>query len=183
MAFHSCVKRTYCVHAAYMPRTCIPIICHVSRFDYVLSFIQQFGLNLQYICEGVQSFLSASLHCYAVISFKLPANALPITSEVGLPLLQLVPVQHFSQASVWYLSSLNFLLKYQRTNGPVNAHLTFSCIPTTVKREKGQHQFFRCSRAANSVVPDRIWPNFELIKALIYVIITCKYVKDLIKNS
>ena len=59
----------------------------------------------------------------------------------------------------------------------------FPVITTTVKQEKGQHQFFRCSRAANSVVHDQIWPNFKLIKALIYVIITCKYEKDLIKNS
>ena len=29
----------------------------------------------------------------------------------------------------------------------------------------------------------RIWPNFELIQALIHVLITCKYVKDPIKNS
>ena len=29
----------------------------------------------------------------------------------------------------------------------------------------------------------RIWPNFELIQALIHVIITCKYEKDPIKNS
>ena len=28
-----------------------------------------------------------------------------------------------------------------------------------------------------------IWPNFELIQALMYVIITCKYEKDPIKNS
>ena len=28
-----------------------------------------------------------------------------------------------------------------------------------------------------------IWPNFKLIQALMYVIITCKYEKDLIKNS
>ena len=28
-----------------------------------------------------------------------------------------------------------------------------------------------------------IWPNFELIKALMYVIITCKYEKDPIKNN
>ena len=27
-----------------------------------------------------------------------------------------------------------------------------------------------------------IWPNFELIQALMYVINTCKYEKDLIKN-
>ena len=29
----------------------------------------------------------------------------------------------------------------------------------------------------------RIWPNFKLIQALMYVIITCKYEKDLIENS
>ena len=28
-----------------------------------------------------------------------------------------------------------------------------------------------------------IWPNFELIQALMYVIITCQYEKDPIKNS
>ena len=28
-----------------------------------------------------------------------------------------------------------------------------------------------------------IWPNFGLIQALMYVIITCKYEKDPIKNS
>ena len=43
--------------------------------------------------------------------------------------------------------------------------------------------FFRCSRAANSVVHDRIRPNFELMQALMYVIVTCKYKKDPIKNS
>ena len=30
---------------------------------------------------------------------------------------------------------------------------------------------------------DLIWPNFKLIQALMYVIITCKYEKDLIKNN
>ena len=29
----------------------------------------------------------------------------------------------------------------------------------------------------------RIWPNFELIQALMHVLITCKYEKDTIKNS
>ena len=43
--------------------------------------------------------------------------------------------------------------------------------------------FFWRSRAANSVVCGRIWPNFELIQALMYVIVTCKYEKDTIKNS
>ena len=58
----------------------------------------------------------------------------------------------------------------------------FPGINTTVKREKGQHRCFRCSRAVNPVVLDGIWPNFKLIQALVYVSATCKYEKDLIKN-
>ena len=38
-------------------------------------------------------------------------------------------------------------------------------------------------RAVNSVVRGRIWLNFKLIQALMYVIITCKYEKDPIKNN
>ena len=37
--------------------------------------------------------------------------------------------------------------------------------------------------AANSVVCGQILSNFEFIQALMYVIATCKYEKDLIKNS
>ena len=42
--------------------------------------------------------------------------------------------------------------------------------------------FFMRSRAANSVVGGRIWPNFELIQALMHVMVTCKYEKDPIKS-
>ena len=42
--------------------------------------------------------------------------------------------------------------------------------------------FFRCSRAANSVVHGRISPNFEFIQAFMYIIITCKYEMNPIKN-
>ena len=49
--------------------------------------------------------------------------------------------------------------------------------------KKWKHQFFRRLRAANSMVCGRIWPNFKLIQALMYVIITCKYEKDPIKNN
>ena len=42
--------------------------------------------------------------------------------------------------------------------------------------------FFIRSRAANSVVGGRIRPNFELIEALMHVIVTCKYEKDPIKS-
>ena len=49
--------------------------------------------------------------------------------------------------------------------------------------KKWKHQFFRRLRAVNSVVHGRIWPNFKLIQALMYVVITCKYEKDPIKNN
>ena len=42
---------------------------------------------------------------------------------------------------------------------------------------------FRHLRAAKYVVRGRIWPNFKLIQALMYVIITRKYEKDIIKNN
>ena len=41
--------------------------------------------------------------------------------------------------------------------------------------------FFRRSRAANSVVHGRISPNFDLIQALMYIIVTCKYGMNPIK--
>ena len=44
---------------------------------------------------------------------------------------------------------------------------------------------FRHSRAAtcNSVVSGQIWPEFDLIQALMHVPITCKYQKDRIQNN
>ena len=43
--------------------------------------------------------------------------------------------------------------------------------------------FFRRSRAANSAVGDQIRPKFELVQALMHVIVTCKYEKEWMKNS
>ena len=43
--------------------------------------------------------------------------------------------------------------------------------------------FFIRSRAANSAVLGPIWPNFELVRDVIDVLITCKYEEDLIKNE
>ena len=65
-------------------------------------------------------------------------------------------------------------------------------IETRTTDKKRQHRFppllvygdfFRRSRAANSAVGGLIWPNFELLPALMHVIVTCKYEKDRMKNS
>ena len=38
-------------------------------------------------------------------------------------------------------------------------------------------------RRTNSVVRGQIWPNSKLIQDLMYIIVTCKYENDPIKNS
>ena len=43
--------------------------------------------------------------------------------------------------------------------------------------------FSRCSRAANSAVLGPIWQNFELVRDVMNVLVTCKYEEDPIKNE
>ena len=43
--------------------------------------------------------------------------------------------------------------------------------------------FFRRSKAANSAAGGPISPKLELVRALMHVIIACKYEKDQMKNS
>ena len=43
--------------------------------------------------------------------------------------------------------------------------------------------FSRRSRAANSAVLGPIWPNFELVRDVMNVLVTCKYEEDPIKNK
>ena len=43
--------------------------------------------------------------------------------------------------------------------------------------------FSRRSRAANSFVLGPIWPNFELVRVVINVLVTCKFEEDPIKNE
>ena len=55
-------------------------------------------------------------------------------------------------------------------------------VMTTFSPLKVYGIFFRRLRAANSIVHGRISLNFELIQALMYIIITCKYEMNPIKN-
>ena len=51
-------------------------------------------------------------------------------------------------------------------------------------REKVETMFFFIITLSFTMeTSDWIWPNFNLIQALVYVIITCKYEKDQIKKS
>ena len=43
--------------------------------------------------------------------------------------------------------------------------------------------FFQRSRAANTAVLGPIWPNFEIIRDVRDVLVTCKYDEDPIKNE
>ena len=48
---------------------------------------------------------------------------------------------------------------------------------------KSMGNFFRRSRAANSVVSGPIWPKFELVRDFMHALDTCKYKKDPTKNN
>ena len=50
-------------------------------------------------------------------------------------------------------------------------------------KKKWRHRFPIITLSVTMETSGRIWPNVELIQALMYVIITCKYEKDQIKNS
>ena len=73
------------------------------------------------------------------------------------------------------------ICQQKRTSSPKGNDAHLRAIIQSEKKWK--HQFFRHLRAANYVVRGRIWPNFKHIPALMYVIITCKYEKDPIKNN
>ena len=51
-------------------------------------------------------------------------------------------------------------------------------------REKVATPFFSIITVSVAMgTSGQIWPNFKLIQALMYVIVTCKYEMDPIKNS
>ena len=103
---------------------------------------------------------------------------------------------------IWHaISSLNLIFKRGQGRlpyfllllGNISCHVIYQTsspkgndahLRVIIQSEKKwKPQFFRRLRAAGSVVRGRIWPNFKLIQALMYVIITCKYEKDPIKNN
>ena len=54
-------------------------------------------------------------------------------------------------------------------------------IITTEK--KWRHRLFRRSMAAYSVVSGGMWLKFELIQALMHILVNCKYEQDRIKQT
>ena len=52
-----------------------------------------------------------------------------------------------------------------------------------MQRKPGESVVFRCSRAANSVVSDDIWPKFKLIHTFMYVLVTYKDKEIQMKNE
>ena len=65
-----------------------------------------------------------------------------------------------------------------------------SSLPASMKmngrktaEKKWRHCFFIITQSVTMETSGWIWPNFKLIQALMYVIITCKYEKDPIMNS
>ena len=51
-------------------------------------------------------------------------------------------------------------------------------METAFSHYKSIRNFFKRSRAANSVVSGPIWPKSELVRDFMHVLVTCKYKKD-----
>ena len=56
-------------------------------------------------------------------------------------------------------------------------------METAFAHYKSMGNFFRRSRAANSIVSGPIWPKFELVRDFMHVLVTCEYKTDQIKSN
>ena len=79
----------------------------------------------------------------------------------------------------------NSLDEFEFRPDPTNREVTskFEKDRININGDYVMTTIFRRSRAANSVVSGGICPKFKLIYAFMYVLNTCKYEKDPIKNS
>ena len=77
-------------------------------------------------------------------------------------------------------------LNFKLLQAPMHVIITCKYKKERMKksREKVETLFFPIITLSCTMENSgRIWPNFKLIQALMYLIITCKYQKDPIKNS
>ena len=75
-------------------------------------------------------------------------------------------------------------------NSNSSEHSCMSSLPASMKgsdeeqpRKSGDTVFPIITLSVTMETSGWIWPNFKLIQSLMYIIITCKCEKDLIKNS
>ena len=83
-----------------------------------------------------------------------------------------------------FISSFGFKSGICRLIAPVPVRC-FSIQYLDIKRPRksGNTVFSIITLSVAMETSSRIWPNFKLIQALMYVIVTCKYEMDPIKNS
>ena len=89
--------------------------------------------------------------------------------------------RHFTPRKYWLIT--------QEAMAP--SRHDWKIVDWDVKHQHNQPTWFntapgiinRCSRANNSKVNNPIWPKFELVRAFMPVLITCKFDKDPIKGD
>ena len=93
-----------------------------------------------------------------------------LTSRSGVDPLPLGHQYSICDVHFGIIKFMDFCQNSLKTSSPKgnNAHLR----AIIQSEKKWKHQFFRHLRAVNSVVRGRILPNFKLIQALMYFIIT-----------
>ena len=132
------------------------------------------------------TFISSKLSCMPSLPVSLK-RITSITSKKNNTVFQILTLSVAMETSCWVWPNFELIqalmhvliaCKYEKdqmkTSGE-NMMASFSPL-------LGYGIFFRRSRAANSVVHGRISPNFELIQALMYIIVSFKYEMNPIKK-
>ena len=110
----------------------------------------------------------------------------PIKNEDARVLTRLYVVFSDAQGQLTPKSAVEFCRKLKLIQTFIVVLVTCKNEEDPIKNEGGRvltSLLFRRSRAANSEVNGGILPKFELIQAFIVVLLTCKNVKDQIKNK
>ena len=113
---------------------------------------------------------SSKLLCMSL----LPASMNRIRSRTA----EKKPQQHFS-----HYKSMRIFSDTQGQQNRIQSRTAEKKWRHCFSNHKPMGIFFRRSGAANSAVSGPIRPKFKLVRALIHVIVTCKYGKERMKNS
>ena len=108
--------------------------------------------------------------CYIVCKFShYKSMGKTFNAQVRVTLKRIV-----SSGLKWYLSQILYLSSVSASLKKIRSLLNALSCP---------QYFFQCSSAGNSEVNRRMCPKSELVWAFIVVLVTCKFVENMIDDS
>ena len=115
-----------------------------------------------------------------VTTFFIAHNIIHYFSDAQGQLTPKSVMESWQNSKIVQALSIIVLVTYKNEEDPsknVGTRVVTTFLPLLVNGD-----FSRCSRAANSVVPCQILPNFEPIQDFMAVLVTCKNKEEPIKN-